>query len=216
MFHQKNLLVSRSYHIIGASGHAKVIIETLEKSGATIAGITDSNPEVTSLFDYEVVPNLPQGFQLAELSFIIAIGNNQIRKGISLNNILNYGVALHPSANLSTRISIGAGTVVMAGVTINAECVISDHCIINTNVSIDHECRINSFAHISPNVALAGNVCVGEGVHIGIGASVVHGIKIGKWATIGAGAVIIRDVPDYAVVVGVPGKIIKYNENNER
>ena len=52
---------------------------------------------------------------------------------------------------------------------------------------------------------------VGEGAHVGIGACVIQDIKIGKWATIGAGAVIIDDVPDYAVVVGNPGKIIKYN-----
>jgi acetyltransferase EpsM len=38
-------------------------------------------------------------------------------------------------------------------------------------------------------------------------------VKIGKWATIGAGAVIINDVPDYAVVVGNPGKVIKFNSN---
>ena len=68
---------------------------------------------------------------------------------------------------------------------------------------------MEDFVHISPNAALAGSITVGEGTHIGIGASVIQGIKIGKWATIGAGAVIIRDVPDFATVVGNPGKIIK-------
>jgi len=58
---------------------------------------------------------------------------------------------------------------------------------------------------------LAGNVEVGEGTHVGIGASVIQGVKIGKWATIGAGAVVIKDVPDFAVVVGSPARIIKYN-----
>ncbi|CAL43362.1 Putative acetyltransferase [Flavobacterium psychrophilum JIP02/86] len=48
---------------------------------------------------------------------------------------------------------------------------------------------------------------------MGIGASVIQGIKIGKWVTIGAGAVIIKDVPDFAVVVGNPGRIIKVNNN---
>ena len=58
-------------------------------------------------------------------------------------------------------------------------------------------------------------VFVGEGTHIGINATVIQGIKIGKWATIGAGSVVIKDIPDYAVVVGNPGKIIKYNIENE-
>ena len=57
-----------------------------------------------------------------------------------------------------------------------------------------------------------GNVEIGEGTHIGSGAIVIPNVVIGKWAVIGAGAVIIKDVPDYAVVVGNPGKIIKYNE----
>ena len=42
---------------------------------------------------------------------------------------------------------------------------------------------------------------------------IIQGIKIGKWAKIGAGAVIVNDIPDYAMVVGVPGKIIKYLKN---
>jgi acetyltransferase-like isoleucine patch superfamily enzyme len=58
---------------------------------------------------------------------------------------------------------------------------------------------------------LAGNVTVGEGSHVGIGASVIQGVVIGKWTVIGAGAVVLNDVPDYAVVVGNPGKIIKVN-----
>ena len=62
--------------------------------------------------------------------------------------------------------------------------------------------------HISPNAALAGNVSVGEGTQIGIGAAVIQGIKIGKWVTVGAGAVIIKDIPDYAVVVGNPARIL--------
>jgi acetyltransferase-like isoleucine patch superfamily enzyme len=52
-------------------------------------------------------------------------------------------------------------------------------------------------------------VYIGEGAHIGAGSVVIQGIKIGKWSTIGAGTVVIKDVPDYATVVGNPGKTIK-------
>lgn len=52
---------------------------------------------------------------------------------------------------------------------------------------------------------------IGEGTHVGIGAIIIQGLKIGKWATIGAGTVVLDDIPDYAVVVGNPGKVIKYN-----
>jgi acetyltransferase EpsM len=76
---------------------------------------------------------------------------------------------------------------------------------------VEHECQLGDYVHISPNSALAGDVIVGEGSHIGIGAVVIPGVKIGKWVTIGAGAVVLEDIPDFAVVVGNPGKIIKYN-----
>ena len=56
---------------------------------------------------------------------------------------------------------------------------------------------------------------MGEGTHIGAGATIIPNLKIGKWATIGAGAVVIKDVPDYAVVVGNPGRIIKIGNGEE-
>ncbi len=71
------------------------------------------------------------------------------------------------------------------------------------------------FVNVSPNASIARNVKVGEGSHIGMGSTIVQGVSVGKWAVIGAGTVILEDVPDYAVVVGVPGKIIKYNSRNE-
>ena len=70
--------------------------------------------------------------------------------------------------------------------------------------------QLEDFVHIAPNTVITGNVNIGEGTQVGTGAAVIPGVKIGKWASIGAGAVIIEDVPDFAVVVGNPGKIIKY------
>lgn len=90
------------------------------------------------------------------------------------------------------------------------EAQIGRHYIINTGAVVEHDCKLADFIHVYPNASLAGNVSVGVGTHIGIGATVIQGIKIGQWATIGAGAVIIEDVPDFAVVVGVPGKTIRY------
>ena len=192
--------------IYGASGHAKVIIEILEELDIKINRIIDDNPEKKELLGYSI-------FRETESNDIsIAIGDNSIRYYL-VNSLKDkkFPILIHPKATISKRAAIGEGTVVMAGVTINSEAQIGKHCIINTNASIDHECTISNFVHISPNTALAGNVTVGEGTHIGIGATVIQGIKIGKWCTIGAGTVVIRDVPDYAVVVGNPGKIIKYN-----
>jgi len=200
----------KDFILIGASGHAKVIIEIIEAMNGRIKAISDKNPDIAELLGYPVHTDAP-----GEGQWILAIGSNNIRKRLAENMGATYGTAIHPNANISPRCEIGEGTVVMAGVSINSSVIIGRHCIINTNASIDHDCRIDDYAHISPNAALAGNVTVGEGAQVGIGASVIQGIHVGKWAVIGAGAAIIQDVPDYAVVAGVPGKIIKYSDTRE-
>ena len=195
----------------GASGHAKVVIEILETNSENIGGLCDRDETIRSLLGYPVTPHLPESFDAVKDQLLITIGNNRTRKKIAEANPYLYAKAIHPSATVSPRTSIDTGTVVMAGVSVNCETKIGHHAIINTNCSIDHDCILENFVHISPQAALAGNVKVGEGTHIGIGACIIQGITIGKWVTVGAGAVIIKDIPDYAVVVGNPGKIIKYN-----
>jgi sugar O-acyltransferase (sialic acid O-acetyltransferase NeuD family) len=199
--------MNNEFTLIGAGGHAKVIIELIEESGGSVKEVMDSNPALTQLMGYSVIQE-----QKPSYTIIVSVGNNKTRQRITEKCEGLFGRAIHPHANISKRSSIGDGSVVMAGTSINAETVIGKHCIINTNASVDHECKISDFVHIAPNASLGGNVTVGEGSWIGIGSCIIQGITIGQWATIGAGTVIVEDVPDYAVVVGVPGKIIKYNK----
>lgn len=194
--------------LYGASGHGKVIAETLELKNKKIEGFIDDNPGIATLLDYAVYQ--PHQFtDLANCKLIVTIGNNRIRKKIVEELQAKYTNAYHPSSSVSMRSRIEEGTVIMAGVSINSSCKIGKHVIINTNASIDHDCTIADYVHISPNAALAGGVKVGEGTHVGIGATIIQGVNIGKWCTIGAGAVIISDIPDHSTVVGNPGKIIR-------
>lgn len=204
---------SNRIFLYGASGHAKVICEILEAQDRLAYGLIDDNPNITSLLEYPVFNTLQQANVATNDQLIISIGSNRIRKMIAEKlKPATFTNAIHPSAVISPRSTVGIGTVVMANVSVNVHSSIGDHVILNTNCSIDHDCVVENFAHISPNVALAGNVQVGEGTQVGIGASVIQGIRIGKWAIVGAGAVIIRDVPDYAVVVGNPGRVLKISQ----
>lgn len=202
-------------YLFGASGHCKVIIDIIKKNNLfAIKTIIDDNPKLDAIFGIAVIKTANFKFSLNDNLFI-SIGNNSIRKKVSEKYKLNYPTLIHPKAIIGYCVNIDSGSAVMAGAIINPNVEIGKHCIINTGAVVDHDCYLENFVHISPNVSLAGGVCIKEGTHIGIGATVIQGIKIGKWATIGAGAVIINDIPDYAVVVGNPGKIIKYNLENE-
>jgi len=202
-------------YLFGGNGHCKVIIDILKKSNEyLIEGIFDDDPKFDKIFDINVFKTKSLDF-FRDKQMIISIGNNKVRKEISKRFSATYLQAIHPNAIISHDVLIEEGTVVMAGAVVNASVKIGKHCIINTGAVVEHDCIISDFTHISPNVSLAGNVSIGEGTHVGIGACVIQGVKIGNWAIIGAGAVIIKDVPDFAVVVGSPGEIIKYNKKNE-
>ncbi len=202
--------MKKKLYLFGASGHAKVVLDILFSKNIQVDAIIDDNPKTSHLSNIPVLHT--KDYKVAEEDqFIVAIGDNLIRKKIVELNHYNYLSASHLSATISAFASIGEGTIVMPQVVINSDARIGKHCIINSRSVIEHDCVLEDFVHISPNAAIAGNVYIGEGTHIGIGANVIQGIKIGKWATIGAGTVIIKDVPDHAVVVGNPGKIIKIN-----
>lgn len=195
--------------VIGASGHSKVIIEALFSNGLKPDFIIDDNPKVEDIFGIEVkkCTEFP-----ASKKVVIAVGDNRSRKEISDSHLFDYQKVFHRQSLISKTAKIGDGTVVLAQAVVNPDAVIGRHCIINTASVIEHDCMLADFVHVSPKAALAGGVVVGEGVHIGISACVIQGVKIGRWAVIGAGAVIVEDVPDYATVVGNPGRVIKINK----
>ena len=208
---KKNSSFVRLY---GAGGHSQVIKETLYLNDIEVESYYDDyfgrkHFKVTDI--NKGVRNDFAGFTHDGNPFIICIGNNKERAEIAslINN--NYSKVIHPSAIVSTDSLVGEGTVVFAGAIIQSNTKVGKHVIVNTGASIDHDNIIGDYAHISPQAALCGHVEVGEGTHIGVSACVIPKVKIGKWCTIGAGAVIIKDIPDYSIVVGNPGRVIKRN-----
>jgi len=200
--------------LYGASGHAKVIIEILENSGITIDELFDDNQLISNLCGYKC--SVYSEVKILDNQLIISIGENRTRKFVAEKiGKIKYGLAIDITSSVSTRAKIGAGSVVMPGAVVNSGTVIGEHSIINTNASVDHDCLLGSFVHVSPGSSVAGNVTIGEGTHIGTGASIIPNIKIGKWCVVGAGTVILKDIPDFAVVVGNPGRIIRTNKNVE-
>lgn len=196
--------------LYGASGHAKVIIDSLKAMGVLVSGLFDDNPEVKMLLDYPVFGPF-DAERLGNNSLIVSVGVNTTRRNIvdKLPLDIAYGKAIHPSAIVSGYASVGNGTVVMQGAIIQASAVVGAHCIINTGASVDHDCHVGDFVHVSPHATLCGNVSVGEGSWIAAGATIIPGIKIGKWCVIGAGSVVTKDIPDYSLAAGNRCKIIK-------
>lgn len=194
--------------LYGASGHCKVIIDILEANGVPIDYVVDDNPELSSLLSYEVKRNSGKYDEA-----IIAIGSCQIRKQVvdSLD-VANYPTAIHPTAIVSPRTTIGEGTVVMQGAIVQSCAEIGKHCIVNTGASVEHDAKLADYVHIAPHATVTGGVEIGEGTWIGAGTVIKQGVRIGSWCMIGAGSVVVDDIPSGVVAFGNKCKI--YRENN--
>ena len=195
--------------VYGASGHGKVIIDILKSQNMKISAVVDDNPDISEIADLPVFQKIND----ANESIVVAIGNNKIRKKVcsTIKNALAKPI-FHTTAVIGSNVAIDLGTVIMANAVVNTSTIIGKNCIINTGCVVEHDVQLGDFVHISPGSIITGGVEIGAGTHIGAGATIIPGVKIGKWATIGAGAIVIRDVPDFAIVVGNPAKIIKFNK----
>lgn len=208
-----SLMLNNKIILYGASGHAKVISSIIEAMNRFVDTIFDDNEKITYLNQYRVLTGYDKNYN-PNIPIIISIGDNKIRKKISEKISHPFTILIHPSSIIDKKVIIDSGSVVFHNAIVQRDSIVGKHCIINTNASIDHDCIIEDFVHLSPSATLCGNVKVGEGTHIGAGATIIPNIKIGKWCIIGAGAVITKDIPNYSLVVGVPGKIIKTLKND--
>jgi len=195
--------------LYGASGHAKVVIDCLIDLDISVDGIFDDYSDLMSLNGYDVLGEYDT-VEFPDERIVVTVGDNITRKKIVDKISHKFGKAvIHPSSSVSKYAHVGVGSVVFHRSVIQSGASVGKHCIINTSSSVDHDCEIEDFVHISPKVTLCGKVKVAEGTHIGAGATVIPEVTIGKWCVIGAGAVITQNLPDYSLVVGVPGKVIR-------
>ena len=202
----------RNLVIIGAGGHGRVIADIADATGkySDICFLDDSAQSDSSLNIVGKVSDYKS--YINDCDFVVAIGNNKVRKRIQ-SELTEDGAVMatlvHPTAVIGSGVSIGRGTVVMAGAIINANAIIGEGVIVNTSSSVDHDCVIDSYCHISVGAHLAGTVFVGSETMIGAGATVINNISICEDSIIGAGAVVIEDIVDRGTYVGVPARKIK-------
>jgi sugar O-acyltransferase (sialic acid O-acetyltransferase NeuD family) len=210
--------------LFGASGHAKVVVDIVERAGIGALGFIvddDTARHGSRLLGYQVIGGrealLAQGARAG--AALVAIGANPARRAIAAwlaAQGFQFASACHPSAQIGREVHIGGGTVAMAGAVVNSDTRIGMHCILNTACSVDHDCELGDGVHVAPGSRLCGGVKVGDGAFIGAGAVIVPGRRIGADAIIAAGAVVLKDVPERAVVAGNPGGIKQGNGSDNR
>jgi sugar O-acyltransferase (sialic acid O-acetyltransferase NeuD family) len=195
-------------HVLGAGGHAKVVIATARAAGYTSIEVHDDSDDRqgTMLLGIPVTGGLGAILEAPDALAVLAIGDNATRARLAGTARCRFESLVHPSAHVESSAVLGPGVVVFAGVVIQPDCRLGDHTIVNTGATIDHDCLLGRAVHVAPGCHLAGNVTLGEGAFLGIGTVVIPGRTIGEWAVVGAGAAVIHDLPSRALAVGVPAR----------
>jgi len=191
--------------ILGAGGHAAVLMDTLKQKNAEVLGLV--SPELDShravlqgiphyLQDDDVLIFSPEDVRL--VNGLGSLPGNKLRaKLFTQFSALGYQfeTVVAKSALISPYAELGHGVQIMPGAIIQAGAVIGANTIINTGAIIEHDCVIGAHNHIAPGVTLSGGVVTKEYVHIGTGASVIQGIRLDEHVVVSAGVGVTKSIP---------------------
>lgn len=203
--------------VIGAGGHARVLLSTLLQLGKHVVGFTELEASEKALLgipcigsDDAILTYDPQSVLLVNgIGSVRSVSNRLKIYDFFVSRNYRFASVIHSSACIVSDAQIDAGVQIMAGAIVQTGCVAHENSIINTGAQLDHDCIIDAHAHVGPGAVLSGSVHVGTRAHVGAGATVIQGVHIGPEAIVGAGAVVLSDVPASCTVVGVPARPIR-------
>lgn len=205
------------YILVGGGGHCHSCINSILKSGHNIIGIVDNYIE-GNILGFPIVGCDDDTSQLmlvhSNAEFLVTVGmvkgTSSLRKRLYENLVTHNAIkvaTVSSCAAVSPFSSIGAGSIVLEGATINANASIGNNVIVNTRAIIEHDSYIGNHSHISTGAIVNGGVQVGENCMIGSGSIILQGIKIVANTTIAAGSVVTKDITIAGTWIGTPAKI---------
>lgn len=117
------------------------------------------------------------------------------RCNIGQNVVISPGVTLGEGVKIQNNVSVYTGVTCEDGVFLGPSCVFTN--VVNPRAFIERKSEYRK-------------TTIKKGASVGANATIVCGHDVGRYAFVGAGSVVTRDVPDYAMVYGVPAKVRGY------
>lgn len=157
-------------------------------------------------------------------------------KGLCESDRVGVGTRIWAHAHVMKGAVVGRDCNIGEGSFIESGAVLGDHCTVKNGVSVWDKVVCEDYVFLGPDVALTNDFLpraafgknpqtefrptrIREGASIGANATIVCGVTVGRHAMVGAGSVVVRDIPDFALVVGNPARRIgwvgRYGERLE-
>lgn len=206
----------------GFGGETASLLAALEAEGTfTAAGFADDSAELQggSVAGVPILGPIDIARDRVSLSVVVTVGNPRrydakeaIVERLDLDTD-RYVTLIHPTASLGTQVTVGRGTVVLAGCVVTQGVTIGRHVAMMPNVVLTHDDDVGDFVILGAGARIGGSVTVGRGAYIGSGASIRESTVIGPGALIGMGSVVVDDVPPGETWAGVPARRLRQARN---
>lgn len=173
--------------LIGAGGHAKVLVDIIRARGRKLLGYVDDENKpwlaelgVPRMQEQELPAALAQaelvigfvGLSCAALQRRLEIMRNYLQQGARLATLI------HPSAVVSDRAQLATGVQVLPGAVINAQAVLGVGAVINSGAVVEHDANIGAGVHLAPRAVALGGTTIGECAYVGSGAVVIQNVSV--------------------------------------
>lgn len=199
--------------LLGAGGHAKVLLSLARACGHDVLGVCDPSLAASGDEYWRGIKVLGgddalEQMDVTQVGLINGVGQTaggQVRRRLYERWRLHgfrFPVLIHPFAWVDPTAVLAEGVQVMCGAVIQADTTVGGNTIVNTRASLDHDCRVGAHVHLAPGTTVCGGVCLADEAFLGCGATILPGVNIGLGAIVGAGTVALRDVPARGKLIG--------------
>jgi UDP-N-acetylbacillosamine N-acetyltransferase len=196
--------------LFGAGGHGKVVASQIKPQWQGAICFADADVPIGTK-----VSGIPVSFlaitDIADCAIMITIGSCTLRQSLQEQaEIIGLPIAtlVIDSARFFGR-APGAGSMILAGATVNIDTSIGRGVIANTGAIVEHDCQIGDFCHLAPGSVVLGGSVLKERVWLGANATVSQGVTISEDVVIGAGSVVLTDINEPGTYVGIPAQKVR-------
>ena len=212
-------LQSKPWVLLGAGGHASVVLALLRELQCDVLGVSDPALLSQSVLEWQGLHVWDDATVLAQHSptaVFLANGVGFVQTPEPRQRVFDtyaelgyvFPALVHPFSWVASDVQVEEGVQIMAGAVVQPGTQLGTNTLVNTGARIDHDCQIGPHSHVACGAILCGAVHLGSHAFIGAGSVVIQGIRLGDHCTVGAGSVVLHSHGNHHRLIGSPARVI--------